>query len=224
MFSLLLMSGFALAPANHGAVIAPAALTGAGVLLSAAVLRERLPAARLLGVPVIFAGLGLIGWAGLRAGGGGLVLLGDLLFALAGVSWAVFTVLLRRWSIDPVRGTAVVAVLAMLAYTPLWLATADLSTLAAAGAAEVALQVVMQGALAGVVAVLAFSRAVALLGASRAALFPSLVPAGGRPARHPRPGRAAEPAPADRLAVVTLGLAAALGLVRLPLPVRRRVP
>jgi len=53
---------------------------------------------------------------------------------------------------------------------------ADWQRLAAAGPGMLALQIVFQGLGAGLVAVLAFSRAAALLGSGRAAFFAALVP------------------------------------------------
>ena len=69
-----------------------------------------------------------------------------------------------------------VVVLASLIFTPAFLILSDVSRLASAGAGMLALQVLAQGLGAGLVAVLGYSRAVALLGPGRAAFFGAVVP------------------------------------------------
>jgi drug/metabolite transporter (DMT)-like permease len=71
------------------------------------------------------------------------------------------------------RSVAITSVLSLVA-VPVLLFRFD--NLLAAGLAENLLQAVIQGALAGAAATYLFTRAVVLLGASRAVLFPSLVP------------------------------------------------
>jgi drug/metabolite transporter (DMT)-like permease len=73
------------------------------------------------------------------------------------------------------HATAVVAVLSMVLYIPgyAWLAGADL---AAAPWREIVIQAVFQGVLSAIVALLFYTRAVAILGAARGAVFAALVP------------------------------------------------
>lgn len=175
LFILAGASGFLFAPLSHGAVVQPAAITVAGLALGALMLGDRLTRMRLIGAGVILIGLALV--AGPGAIGGGLrALAGDALFALAGLMWAGFAVLSKRWGVSPVAATAVVSVLSAVASAPLFLATRGLDPLLAQPAATLVQQVVVQGVLSGVVSVFAFVRAVELLGAPRAAAFPALVP------------------------------------------------
>ncbi|MDH5540696.1 MAG: DMT family transporter, partial [Rhizobacter sp.] len=102
---------------------------------------------------------------------------GDLLFAAAGCGWGLFGALSRRWQVDPLRVTTVVVVLSFVLFAPPFLALADLGRLAGAGTGMLVLQVLAQGLGAGLVAVLAYSRAAALLGVGRAGFFGALVPA-----------------------------------------------
>ena len=176
LFSMLYMSGFTLAPLAHGAVIAPAFQMLAGVGLSAWLARQPLSRESVIGSALIVLGLVCIGGDGLLHSAGGKTPLGDLLFALAGCSWGLFGALSRRWRVDPLRVTTVVVVLSLLTFAPFFAATARFDRLAAAGTAMLLLQIVAQGLGAGLVAVLAFSRAVALLGSARAAFFGALVP------------------------------------------------
>jgi drug/metabolite transporter (DMT)-like permease len=79
------------------------------------------------------------------------------------------------WRVDPLHATAVVGVLSMVLYIPgyAWLAGADL---AAAPWREIVIQAVFQGVLSAIVALLFYTRAGAILGAARGAVFAALVP------------------------------------------------
>jgi drug/metabolite transporter (DMT)-like permease len=175
LFILAGASGFLFAPLSHGAVVQPATITVAGLALGALLLGDRLTRIRVVGAGVILVGLALVAGPG-AISGGVRALAGDALFALAGLMWAGFAVLSKRWRVSPITATAVVSVLSALIYAPLFLATRGADALLAQPAATLVQQVVVQGVLSGVVAVFAFGRAVELLGAPRAAAFPALVP------------------------------------------------
>lgn len=174
-FSLLFMTGLTLAPLAHGAVITPAAQMLAGLVLAAALRQQALTRDSLWGAAFVL--LGLLFMAGDSLGGEGrATLLGDVLFVLAGLCWALFGALSRQWGVDPLRVTGVVLVLSLGMFAPPFLLLADLGRLARADAGFVALQAVAQGLGAGLVAMLAYSRAAALLGSGRAGFFGALVP------------------------------------------------
>ena len=175
-FSLLFMTGFSLAPLAHGAVIAPSGQMLAGLGLSAWLARQPLSRESLFGAAFVLLGLVFMGGDSLLHGEGRTTLLGDLLFAVAGFCWGLFGTLSRRWQVDPLRVTVVVVVLSFLIFTPPYLMLADLGRLANAGAGMLAVQLLAQGLGAGLVAVLAYSRAAALLGSGRAAFFGAMVP------------------------------------------------
>jgi drug/metabolite transporter (DMT)-like permease len=175
-FVLVGVGGYAFAPLAHGAVVQPAALTLGGTVLAMALLGDRPGRARLLGSAVMMAGLALIAGPGLF-GTGARTLFGDGLFATAGLMWAGFTVLSRRWRVDPLAATAAVAVLSAAVYVPVHLLTEGVGRLAALPLPVLGAQVLVQGVLSGVVAVVAFGTAAKLLGAGRALVFPALVPA-----------------------------------------------
>jgi drug/metabolite transporter (DMT)-like permease len=75
-----------------------------------------------------------------------------------------------------------------------------------------ATEIVIQGLLAGIVGVLAFTRTVELLGASRAAVFPALVPVAAILIGVPMNGEWPSAAQWLGLVVVTLGLMIAAGI------------
>ena len=214
-FSLLFMTGFTLAPLAHGAVIAPACQMLAGVALSAWLAQQRLTRETALGAAVVVLGLLAMGGDSLLHGEGSLTLVGDLMFALAGCCWGMFGALSRRWQVDPLRITAVVVVLAFLMFAPAYLMLADFSRLAQAGPGMLALQLLAQGLGAGLVAVLAFSRAVALLGSARAAFFGALVPGAASTLAIPVLGELPTSLQWLGIAAVVAGLLIAFGALRL---------
>ncbi|HEV2623841.1 MAG TPA: DMT family transporter [Xanthobacteraceae bacterium] len=170
--ALLSYVGYVLVPLGHGAVIQPSCAALGGLVLARLVLKEPLPPRRMLGAAAIVAGLLVIGAEALQTiGAQGLF--GDFLFVAAGSFFAVFGVLLRRWRIGAIRATAVTSVLSLVGLPILLF---SFGNMLAAGFYENAMQALVQGVLAGAGAIYLFTRAVILLGASRAVLFPSLVP------------------------------------------------
>ncbi|HSV24619.1 MAG TPA: DMT family transporter [Xanthobacteraceae bacterium] len=168
-------AGFLVVPLGHGGVIQPSCAALGGVLLATLILREHLPAVRVYGAIIILVGLAVIGHEALTTiGANGL--LGDFSFALAGLMFAMFGVLLRRWRIDPSRASTVLSALTLL-YVPIHAAMFGFTRMVAAGWFENATQAIVQGVFSGPLAIYLFARSVTLLGASRAAVFAALVPA-----------------------------------------------
>jgi drug/metabolite transporter (DMT)-like permease len=174
VLAVISYAGFLLVPLGHGGLIQPSCAALGGLALSAVVLKEKLPPPRALGALVIVIGLALIAFEALTTiGTHGL--LGDLTFATAGLFFATFGMLLRLWRIEPTRAAAVVSVLSLVDIPIHWLVS-GFERMIAAGFAENALQALIQGVFAGPLAIYLFARSVVLLGAARAAVFPSLVP------------------------------------------------
>ncbi len=214
LFILIGVGGYRFAPLAHGAVMQPAALTILGIALAAVVLKDRPTAARLAGVAVMLAGLAVIAGPGLLAGGS-LTPLGDAMFIVAGGMWALFTLLTKLWKVAPLPATAAVSVLSAAAFVPGYLAVEGLDRLLRTAPAMLAGQIVVQGVLSGVVAVIAFTKAVELIGPARAAVFPALVPAVAILVGVPLTGELPTLLQVAGLALLTLGLLAAIGLIGL---------
>jgi drug/metabolite transporter (DMT)-like permease len=170
--ALLSYLGYVLVPLGHGAIIQPSCAALGGLVLARLIVKEPLPAQRVIGAVAMVIGLVIIGAEALRTMGGN-GLLGDLLFVAAGSFFAIFGVLVRQWRVAAMRAAAVTSVLS-LAGLPLLLFS--FGNMLAAGLCENLMQAVVQGVLAGAGAIYLFTRAVILLGAGRAALFPALVP------------------------------------------------
>ena len=167
-------AGFLFVPLAHGGVIQPSCAALGGLALATLLLKEKLPERRAAGAAIIVAGLAVIGWEALASiGRHGAA--GDLSFATAGLLFATFSTLLRRWNIAPMRAVAVTSVLSLLDIPVHWLLF-GFTNMISLGLAENLLQAVVQGFFGGAGAVYLFTRSVVLLGAGRASVFPSLVP------------------------------------------------
>jgi|SRR5579862_518750 len=164
--------GYIYVPLGHGAIIQPSCASLVGILLARLLLDEPLPLRRVAGAAVIVAGLSIIGAEAFRTMGASGVF-GDLLFVAAGCSFATFGVLLRRWRLVPIAAAAITSVLSLVGLPLLFWTYGNM---VAAGFRENLLQAVVQGFFAGAGGIYLFTRAVVLLGAGRAVVFPSLVP------------------------------------------------
>jgi len=175
VMSLISYTGFLFVPLGHGSVIQPSSATLGGVLLAAVFLRERVPASRVLGSVVIVGGLAVIGAESIgHIGSHGV--LGDLLFVLTGLMFAVFGTLLRHWRVNAFSAATIISVLS-LALLPLYAAFGGFARVAALGLGENALQALGQGILAGPAAMYLFVFSIQTIGVARAAVFPATVPA-----------------------------------------------
>jgi len=98
------------------------------------------------------------------------------LFILAALSWAIYTVASNLWKINAFHGAAIVAFWSMLFYLPYYFNINGWSTIAAAPMVDILLQAFVQGILISIVALIAYNKAVAFIGATRASFFPILMP------------------------------------------------
>jgi drug/metabolite transporter (DMT)-like permease len=173
-FAIISFAGFLLVPLGHGAVIQPSSATLGGLLLATLWLGEKFIATRAIGALIIVCGLVVIGAEAVIAIGVHGVA-GDLIFVLTGLMFATFGSLLRLWRISATSAAMVISVLSLLVVPAHWV-LGGFDHMIMLGLRENFLQAVLQGVLAGPGAIYLFARSIQLLGAGRAAAFPSLVP------------------------------------------------
>lgn len=176
LYVLVGASGYRFAPLAHGAVIQLGVLTMASMALAAWWFGERMTLRRAGGLAVLLLGLATVAGPGLFESGSD-AWRGDLLFATAGLMFAGYTALVRRWRLDAFAVTVAVAVFSALLYAPFYFATGGAGRLAQAATTDLFVQALVQGVLSGIVALYAFSKTVEYLGPARAALFPAIAPA-----------------------------------------------
>jgi drug/metabolite transporter (DMT)-like permease len=207
-FPLFAYAGYVFAPAAHGAVLMAGVLPFATAILASLFLAERFTARQGAALVAVGAGAALLGadmW-GDHPG----AWKGDLLFLCAILSWAVFTLLIRRWRVPPMEGTLTVALWCAPAYLPLWWWLLP-STLGEAPAGAVAFQAVWQGLAAVIVAGFLFARAVAALGPVVTTTITAAVPPVAALAAWPLLGEALGPLGLAGVAVVAAGMALGVG-------------
>jgi len=209
-YTLILYTGLAVAPAAHGAVIIP----GSTPLFAAAFawvwLGEETAPLAILGLVLILGGLVLVAWPGIIAPPADRTWEGDALFLAAGVLWAIYTVLVRRWQVRPSRAIVMVWVLA-LPYLPIYWALDGGERLLTAPRGEVVFQALYQGIGVALVALLLYSRAIRALGAASASFFMPLIPVIGVLLGVPVLGEIPLPLQIVGMVAVTVGIALAAG-------------
>ena len=219
-FVVLSTAGFTFAPLAHGAVLQPGTATVVALALSVIVLRDRPEPSRLIGSLIVLMGLVFVAGSGFFVHALPDSWKGDLMFASAGACWGVFTVLLKRWQVDAISATAIIAVLSAAITTPLYLATGALPHLLSLPVSLLVTQVLIQGIFSQILAMLAFSQAVKLLGGGRAATFPALVPATAILLGIPVAGEWPTGSQIVGLVTVSVGLLLSIGVIRFG---RRRI-
>jgi drug/metabolite transporter (DMT)-like permease len=173
-FALCAYWGFTLAPAHHGSALIHGTLPLTTALVSCTLQcawPTRRQAISLLAVTagaVAIIGTSLI--APDRAS-----VSGDLFLLGASLCWSCFGVLSNRWRLPPFGTAALVAVASAAMYLPIYFA-AGLGHLHEAALQDVVQQAVFQGLAIGVGSILAYSTAVACIGASATALAAAAVP------------------------------------------------
>ncbi len=218
-FVLLVAAGLRLTSAADAASITPGLMPLFAGALGWAVLGERPAARRLAGYALLLAGVaGLI----LAGAGAAFNLTGLLCLVSGALTWAAYTLLLGRSGLTSIQAAALVCVWSAVLYLPGYLLS-GVSHLPEAPWREVMFQAFYQGVLMSAVAILAFNRAVALLGPVAAAAVTALVPAGAAAIAVPVLGEVPLPAEWLAIALIAAGVGLAAGVRRVaaaaaPLP------
>ena len=172
-YNTIAIAGMHYAPASHAASIINTVMLTVTTLFGIGVLKEHTTKSRLAGVGLSITGIGCMLYAsGLLPEANAWI--GSLLFAIAAVMWAIYTLSIRAWHADPLHATAIVCTLSMLIYLPIYLLFIP-SHIGMHNLPEVAFQAFYQGFVNSILALLCFNRGVRLLGASAASAFLPLV-------------------------------------------------
>jgi drug/metabolite transporter (DMT)-like permease len=174
-FGLCVSAGVAFAPAAEGAALTPGVMPLITALLGALLLSEVLRARQLVGLAFTLCGVVAIAGLGLLEGGHH-KWVGHLLFLSGAFLFALYTVGLRRSGLSGLEATAFVSVITCAWYLPvyIWMLHPHIFQVSAS---NLVFQTFYQGVAVNILSLIAFGRAVASLGASRAAVFAATVPA-----------------------------------------------
>ncbi len=211
LFIFTASAAFIYVPLAHGAVLQPSTAAMFSIIAAIVILGEKVTTNRIVGAIVIISGISLIA-TGSTTAVGPEAWKGYVLSVAAGLCWATFTILLRQWQVGGLAATAATSLLSALLVVPAFLAFDTFERLAALPVSALLVQMIVQGVLTGVLAIIAYGRAVACLGASGAALFPALVPAATLMSGIPITGEWPTPVEWTGAILATLGLSIAVGV------------
>lgn len=207
-YALVTMAGLTLAPAGHAGLIIPSAMLTCATLGGWFLLGDRPDGRRVLGLLLILSGVLCIGSVAMTLNVGGLGL-GHGLFIAGGMLWALYTVMSRKWGVDPLHATALVSVLSMLIYGPVYVAVQGIG-IVFAPIEELLFQALAQGVFSAILALVFYTKAVTILGAGRGALFAALVPGLSAVFAYPALGEVPSGPHIVGLCLATAGMALAL--------------
>jgi drug/metabolite transporter (DMT)-like permease len=176
-YAVTVYAAFRLAPAAHASVLLPGTLPFLTALIAGAWLGRRPSSQRRTALLVVFAGIVLTA-ADTFSAGPQLTrtqIVGDVLFLCGSSSWAIFTLLLGRYSVSPLTATVVTTLGSAVIYLPVWLLFLP-TTLGRASMSEIALQAIYQGVLVVFISMLLYTFAVSRLGSEKVALLMASVP------------------------------------------------
>ena len=176
-YAVAVYVAFRLAPAAHAAVLLPGALPFTTAVIAWLWLRQKPSPSQRIALMLVFFGIALTAADTLSRGAHltGMQMLGDLLFLCGSSSWAVFTLLLRRYPAPPLAAAVSTTLGSAIVYLPIWWLFLP-STLDQAPAAEIAMQAIYQGVLVVFVAMMLYTFSVRRLGAQTVALLMAIVP------------------------------------------------
>lgn len=175
-FMMLGSIGMRFAPASHVATLMIGTMPIWVAVLSGLLFGEKFSRQQLGGMAVVVAGVLCIGGYALLANRAAGEWRGDLLFLLAGLCFAGFTIAQRRSGISPWHATALVNVCSAVLFAPIYFFwfTPNIFT---APPAALGFQVVAQGIMVAIMGMYFYTESVRRLGAPRAAIFGALAPA-----------------------------------------------
>jgi drug/metabolite transporter (DMT)-like permease len=143
-------------------------------LISAFTVHERTGWVARIGLGLIIAGVAtIVAPALLNAVGWQLA--GYMICLVSAIMWAAYTIEARRSGVDALHATAIIMVISGALFLPAYLLLLE-QGIWDASPTEFWVQLIYQGPLTGIVALLVYTRAVAILGATRASSFTALLP------------------------------------------------
>ncbi len=208
-YVLLVSTGLQFAPAAQAGALIPGTMPLWAALLAMLVLKEHISGLRRIGLALIPVGIITILGTGLFHFETG-QWRGHLLFIAASMTWATFTIAVRRSGLEAMHAAAIVSVVSMVAYLPIYFLFLPHQLHDTPWSAIVG-QTLYQGIVVSIISLVAYARAVSILGASLGASFASLVPVLAMLAAIPLLGEIPGTADVIGIAVITLGVFLASG-------------
>lgn len=173
-YVLLVSHGLGLATAAEAGVLVPGTIPLFVALISTVTVQEKIGRVARIGLALIVAGVALIVVPALLEAAGR-QLIGYAICLVSAVMWAAYTIEARRAGVDALHVTAIIMVISGALFVPIYLLL-PAQGIWHASWSEFWVQLIYQGPLTGIVALLVYTRAIAILGATRASAFTALLP------------------------------------------------
>jgi drug/metabolite transporter (DMT)-like permease len=167
--------GLSLAPATHAAILVPGAVPLFSVLLNWLILGNRPTKSRMFWLALILLGIFFIGWDSLTVNTLN-YLRGDLMFLGAALLYASYTVASRLWMVMPLDAAAIINVISLVLYLPVYIVFIS-SRFTEAPLRDIVFQAAYHGIITSIIVVVAYTHTIRVIGATKAASFIALVPA-----------------------------------------------
>ena len=204
-FVLLVGFGIQLTSATHAASVTPSIMPVIAAAIGWSILGERPPTRRIAGFAVIVAGVCALTLA--VPGSGGLA--GNAALIAGSALWAIYTLRVRRSGLTSLQAATLTCLYSAAGFLPFYVLS-GVSRLGSASWDEIATQAVYQGLLVGGLSIVAFNRAIILLGPAGAALVTSLVPVAATLLAIPIAGET--PGPLELAAILAIGVGVYVGV------------
>ena len=175
VFPYVVSSGLAYAPASDGGALAPGMLPFWTALAAYALAGEVPDPRRRFGLSMILVGAVIVSLWPILSGARDDAWKGHLMFLIGSGLWAVYSVIFRQSGLTPLHGLVIGLFWGGLIVTPLLLVSGNVS-FTEANWGDIAVMIVIQSFVIGIMAMVLFSYAVRLLGAAESAAFGALTP------------------------------------------------
>lgn len=173
-YTNIVIFGMQFAPVSHTSTIINGTLLIITTIVGVHGLREHISRVRIFGVICSLCGIAIMLFSNKNQLPDQWI--GHLLFIAGGILWSTYTLLIKAWKANSLHAATVVCVFSMITYVPFYLLFCK-SHIGFSNWQEVLLQLVYQGILTAVIALITFNMGVQILGAARAGAFIPLIPA-----------------------------------------------
>jgi drug/metabolite transporter (DMT)-like permease len=175
VFPWVVSTGLSSAPASDGGALAPGMLPFWTALAAYALAGEIPGPRRRFGLAMILVGAMVVSLWQVVAGADDGAWRGHLMFLTGSAFWAVYSVIFRQSGLSSLHALVIGLFWGALLFTPLLLATGNV-TFATASLSDIAVMIVFQSFIIGILAMFLFGFAVRMIGAAEAAAFGALTP------------------------------------------------
>jgi drug/metabolite transporter (DMT)-like permease len=173
-FALTSFGGMSLAPVIHAGVLTNGSMPIFAAILGYLWLREHPTGPQLFGLLLIVAGAAMLGGDSFSINAPAQQWLGDLLLVGAGLCFAIYMTVLRRWNVTFLQAVIAIPIISSAVYIPIWmlfLPSGLLNFNVFPPWQEVVLQAAYQGVVASFIVVMLITRATQSIRATTMAVF-----------------------------------------------------